>query len=216
MADGYLYITTGDGYEFRDHAQQLDNSLGKVIRLHDDGRIPEDNPFVGREGTRPDIYAYGVRNPQGMARHPQTGAVWINEHGPQGGDEINIIQPGVNYGWPVITYGEEYGGGPIGDGISRHEGMAQPLWYWRPSIAPSGFAFYQGDAFPGWEGSVFSGALALQHLNRLVIEDGRVMHEERLLGDREWRVRLVELGPDGYLYLGVDQGMILRLVPADS
>ena len=214
FSGGHVYLTTGDGYEFRELSQQLDNSLGKVVRLRLDGSIPRDNPFVERPGALPEIYAYGLRNPQGMTVHPETGAVWTNEHGPQGGDEINILLPGTNYGWPVISYGEEYGGGPIGAGITHAVGMAQPSWYWRPSIAPSGFTFYQGSAFPGWQHSVFSGALGLQHLNRLVVEEGRIIHEERLLEDQEWRVRFVETGPDGYLYFGIDQGLILRIVPA--
>jgi glucose/arabinose dehydrogenase len=216
LAGGYLYITTGDGYEFRDLSQDLSTHMGKLIRLHEDGRVPADNPFVDRRDALPEIYALGVRNPQGLALQPSTGAVWINEHGPQGGDEMNRLSAGVNYGWPVISYGEEYGGGPIGDGITHHAGMAQPNWYWRPSIAPSGMVFYDGKAFPGWRGSAFIGALALRHINRLVIDGDRIIHEERLLGDREWRVRFVQQGPDGYLYFGVDQGMIMRLIPANN
>ena len=216
ITGGYLYITTGDGYDHSAQSQALDSHLGKILRLHDDGSIPDDNPFRDRRGALPEIYAYGVRNPQGMAVHPKTGAIWINEHGPQGGDEINLIRSGVNYGWPVITYGEEYGGGPIGDGIQRQAGLAQPVYYWVPSIAPSGLTFYEGSAFPDWEGSLFSGALALKHVNRLAVEEERVMHEERLLADRDWRVRFVEVDSSGHLYFGVDAGKILRLVPEAS
>ncbi len=210
----YLYVTTGDGYEFSAMAQRLDNHLGKIIRLRLDGSLPEDNPYRSLPGALPELYAIGVRNPQGMAIHPDTGELWINEHGPQGGDEINIVRAGTNYGWPVITYGEEYGGGPVGDGIQRRDGMAQPHYYWRPSIAPSGLAFYQGEGFPAWRGSAFSGALALKHINRLALDGERVMHEERLLEGRAWRVRFVETGPDGYLYFGTDDGAVRRLLPA--
>lgn len=216
LTNGYLFISTGDGYDHSALAQSLASHSGKVLRLHDDGRVPDDNPFVGVEDALPEIWSYGIRNPQGMAVNRQSGEIWINEHGPQGGDEVNIARAGLNYGWPVITYGEEYGGGPIGEGITHHEGMQQPLYYWVPSIAPSGASFYSGDAFPGWQGNLFNGALAFTHINRLVIEEGRVLHEERLLADRGWRVRFVEPGPDGALYFGVDDGMIMRLVPAGS
>ena len=214
LTDQYLFISTGDGYEHSAQAQNLASHMGKIIRVDHAGGIPADNPFAGQPGALPEIFAYGVRNPQGMAVHPVTGALWINEHGPQGGDELNRVEAGINYGWPVITYGEEYGGGPIGDGITRNPGMAQPNYYWLPSIAPSGLAFYSGAVFEGWQGSAFSGALALKHINRLDVEGDRVLHEERLLEDRGWRVRFVEQGPDGYLYFGVDAGMVLRLVPA--
>lgn len=215
FSGGYLFLTTGDGYDHSALAQKLDAHAGKILRLHDDGRVPDNNPFVGVAGALPEIWSYGVRNPQGMDVHPETGEIWANEHGPQGGDEINIVQAGRNYGWPVITYGEEYGGGPIGDGIVRKQGMEQPLYYWVPSIAPSGMEFYNGTAFPRWSGNLFVGAMAKTHINRLVIEGDRVMHEERLLVDKGWRVRFVEEGPDGYLYFGVDAGMIMRLVPAN-
>lgn len=213
FSNGYLFLTTGDGYDHSALAQRLDAHAGKILRLNDDGSVPEDNPFVGVEGALPEIWSYGVRNPQGLDVHPVTGEVWTNEHGPQGGDEVNIMRAGKNYGWPVITYGEEYGGGPIGDGITHKQGMEQPLYYWVPSIAPSGMEFYGGNAFPRWNSNLFVGALALTHINRLVIEEGRVLHEERLLGDKGWRVRFIEEGPDGYLYFGVDDGMIMRLVP---
>jgi glucose/arabinose dehydrogenase len=215
FADGYLYISTGDGYDFSNLAQDVTTHAGKILRIHDDGRIPTDNPFLEARGAKHEIWSYGVRNPQGMTTNPFTGDVWLNEHGPQGGDEINIARKGINYGWPVITYGEEYGGGPIGDGITHKDGMAQPVYYWVPSIAPSGMTFYKGDTFAGWHGNAFVGAMALTHINRLVIEDGRVIHEERLLDDKGWRVRFVEEGPDGFLYFGVDDGMIMRLVPVN-
>ncbi len=215
FSGGYLFLTTGDGYDHSARAQQLNAHAGKILRLHGDGRVPTDNPFVGVEGALPEIWSYGVRNPQGLDVNPTTGEIWANEHGPQGGDEVNIMRAGKNYGWPVITYGEEYGGGPIGDGITHKQGMEQPLYYWVPSIAPSGMEFYQGNAFARWKGNLFVGALALTHINRLVIEGERVIHEERLVADKGWRVRFIEEGPDGYLYFGVDDGMIMRLVPVD-
>lgn len=214
LNNGYLFISTGDGYDFSALAQDLASPAGKILRLHDDGRVPGDNPFVDQDGALPEIWSYGVRNPQGMALNRRTGEVWHNEHGPQGGDEVNISRAGVNYGWPIITYGEEYGGGAIGDGITHQNGMAQPTYYWVPSIAPSGMTFYSGDQFAGWRTSAFVGALAKTHINRLVIEENSVIHEERLLADKGWRVRFVEEGPDGYLYFGVDDGLIMRLVPA--
>ncbi len=216
LRDGYLFVTMGERYSLRDQAQDNGNHNGTVLRIHDDGRVPDDNPFVGVPGALPEIWTYGHRNAQGLVFHPDTGDLWLNEHGPKGGDEINIVRPGRNYGWPVITYGTEYdgeGGGPIGDGIASHAGMEQPVYYYRPSIGPSDMIFYQGDAFPDWQGDVFVGAMALRHLNRLEIVDGRVINEERLLEDRNWRVRAIEEGPDGSLYLGVDAGMIVRLSP---
>lgn len=212
LSGGYLFVTVGDRQN-RDHAQDLGTHNGKVIRLHEDGRVPADNPFAGRAGARPEIWSYGHRNPQGLALHPQTGALWLHEHGPRGGDEVNIVERGRNYGWPLVTDGEEYAGGPVGDGLTSLPGMEQALHYYVPSIAPSGMAFYTGDAFPGWRGDLFIGALALRHLNRLVIRDGAVVREERLLDDRNWRVRFVEQGPDGFLYLGVDDGLVVRLRP---
>lgn len=212
LQDGYLFISVGDRY-VRDLAQVLNTHNGKIIRLYEDGRVPDDNPFVGREGALPEIWSYGHRNPQGITIHPDSGELWESEHGPQGGDEVNIIRPGLNYGWPIITYGEEYGGGPVGDGLTEKSGMEQPLYYYVPSIAPSGLDFYTGDAFPGWRNNLFTGAMALTHLNRLVIENGKVVHEERLLDDKGWRVRFVKSGPDGFLYIGIDDGMILRLRP---
>jgi aldose sugar dehydrogenase len=214
--DGYLFVTVGDRGDMP-RAQRLDDHAGSTIRLHDDGRIPEDNPFVGRRDARPEIYTYGNRNAQGMTIHPETGAVWQNEHGPRGGDEINVIRAGINYGWPVITHGIDYSGVPIGRGITHQEGMEQPLHHWTPSIAPSGMAFYTGDAFPGWRGSLFVGALARRHLARLELDGERVAHEEQLLLDLGRRIRDVRDGPDGHLWLLTDHdpGQLLRLEPAD-
>lgn len=216
IANNYLYLSTGDGYEYSALAQDLEAHAGKILRLNLDGSIPADNPFVTTPDALPEIWSYGVRNPQAMTRHPETNAVWQIDHGPQGGDEINLAEAGKNYGWPVITYGEEYGGGPIGDGITHHTGMEQPLYYWVPSIAPSGATFYSGDVFPRWQGNLFVGALSGKHLNRLVIENGRIIHEERLLKDKDWRVRFVVQGPDGFLYIGVDAGHVVRIKPSPS
>jgi glucose/arabinose dehydrogenase len=213
LKNGYLFFTIGERYSLRDSAQSLGNHLGKVIRIREDGTMPPDNPFFGRPGARPEIWSYGHRNPQGLAFHPQTGDLWEGEHGPKGGDEINLIGAGKNYGWPVITYGVEYSGATIGDGITRKEGMEQPVHYYKPSIGPSGMVFYTGDAFPAWKGSLFMGALALTHLNRIEIENSKVVNEERLLEGKKWRVRCVKQGPDGYLYIGVDGGMVVRLRP---
>lgn len=215
--DGYLYITLGDRGD-RPRAQRLDNHAGSVIRLHDDGRVPEDNPFVGRKDALPEIYTYGNRNVQGAALNPWTGELWAHEHGPQGGDEINILKAGVNYGWPVITYGANYGTGTaIGEGTEK-PGMAQPLYYWVPSIAPSGMAFYDGDAFPQWQGDLFVGSLKFRLLARLELDGERVVHEERMLQGDLGRIRDVRLGPDGFLYLLTDEadGVIARLRPAES
>ncbi len=212
---GYLYITSGDRGR-RQLAQDLRSHAGKVLRLLPDGSVPPDNPFVGREDALPEIYTWGNRNPQGMALHPATGEVWIHEHGPQGGDEINILKAGANYGWPVITYGREYGTGlPIGEGTAK-EGMEQPLWYWVPSIAPSGMAFYTGDRLAGWKGDLFVGALRAQLLVRLEVTADGVRAEERLLRGRIGRIRDVRQGPDGLLYLLNDaaDGGIWTLSPA--
>jgi len=210
---GYLFISVGERGDM-DRAQKLDEHSGSVIRLTDDGGVPPDNPFVGRTDARPEIYSYGHRNPQGMALHPRTGAVWTHEHGARGGDEINIIRPGRNYGWPVITHGIDYDGSPIGIGKSA-PGMEQPLYVWVPSIAPSGMAFYTGDKFPKWRDSLFIGALAGQSLVRLELDGDRVVREERLLHDTVGRVRDVRSGPDGYLYFATDddEGRLFRLEP---
>jgi glucose/arabinose dehydrogenase len=215
IKDGYLFITVGERYSLKDSAQLLGNTLGKIIRVHDDGRIPADNPFVNRPGARPEVWSYGHRNPQGLAIHPRTGELWESEHGPQGGDEINLVSPGKNYGWPVITYGIDYSGMPIGDGITQKEGMEQPIHYYKPSIGTSGLMFYSGDVFSEWNGNLFVGGLALTHLNRLEIKNNKVVHEERLFKDRGWRVRCIRQGPDGLIYLGVDGGMIVKISRAN-
>lgn len=210
---GYLFITAGERGA-RDNAQRLDSHHGKVIRLHDDGRVPADNPLIAERGAHPGIYSYGHRNPQGAIFHPPTGRVWVNEHGPQGGDEINILKPGANYGWPLTTYGEEYGGGYIGPGTM--DGIEPPIHHWTPSIAPSGMLYYDGDAFPQWRGNVFVGALAHTHLARLVIDGEDVVAEEKLLQDRGWRIRAVAQGPKGDIYVLVDSGdaPLVRISPA--
>lgn len=212
---GYLYITVGERGD-QQRAQLLNDHAGSVIRLHDDGRIPQDNPFVNRPDLLPEIYSYGHRNPQGMALHPQSGQVWIHEHGPQGGDELNLIVAGQNYGWPVITYGVNYGiGTPIGEGTHK-PGMVQPNYYWVPSIAPSGMTFYDGEAFPQWRGSLFIGSLKFELLVRLEFDDdGEVVKEKRMLRGRLGRIRDVRTGPDGLLYLLTDEpnGKLVRLEP---
>ena len=215
IQNGYLFFGIGDRYR-RDSAQILRTHNGKIIRLHENGAIPKDNPFVDIPKAKPEIWSYGHRNPQGLTIHPKLGTLWIHEHGPQGGDEVNVIKKGKNYGWPIITYGEEYGGGAIGGGIAKKEGLEQPFYYYRPSIAPSGMDFYEGTAFPNWRGNLFIGGMFLEHINRLVIENKRVIHEERILEAQKWRVRFVKTGPDGFLYFGVDEGYIFRLVPDDK
>ena len=211
---GFLYLTLGERGQMQ-RAQVPGNHHGSVIRLRDDGTVPPDNPFVGKPGWRPEKYDLGHRNLQGAALHPQTGELWTHEHGPQGGDEINVIRPGSNYGWPVITYGVNYGTGTkIGEGTQK-DGMAQPLYYWVPSIAPSGMAFYMGDRFPRWKGNLFVGALRDQMLVRLVLAGEKVVTEERLLKGVLGRIRDVRNGPDGYLYLLTDEspGVLARLEP---
>jgi glucose/arabinose dehydrogenase len=213
--DGNLFLTLGDHFRYRDEAQNLGNHLGKIVRVRPDGSVPPDNPFAKRAGAKPEIWSYGHRNSQGAAIHPQTGKLWMHEHGPRGGDEVNIAAAGKNYGWPVIGYGVDYSGARIHSGTSR-EGMEQPVKYWVPSIAPSGMAFYTADLMPAWKGSLFVGALAGQILVRLELDGERVVREERLLGDLGERIRDVRQGPDGALYLVTDgaRGRILRLAPA--
>ena len=211
--DGYLFISAGVDKSKQDSAQVLTNHLGKIMRIKEDGSVPEDNPFVNVPGARPEIWCYGTRNAQGLTINPVTHEIWEHEHGPKGGDEINIIQKGKNYGWPVITYGKEYDDTLIGEGLTKKEGMEQPFHYYVPSIAPSGMVFYTGDKYPHWKGNLFIGSMVLMHLNRLTIRDGLVVNEERIMKGMNWRVRNVIQGPDGYLYLGVDGGMILKILP---
>ena len=214
--EGYLFITLGDRGEM-ERAQNPGDHNGSVIRLHDDGRVPKDNPFVGKPGWRAEKFTLGNRNMQGAVLHPQTSMLWTHEHGPQGGDEINVIRAGVNYGWPVITYGANYGTGTkIGEGTAK-PGMAQPLHYWVPSIAPSGMAFYTGDKFPKWRGDLFVGALRDQMLVRLKLDGEKVVHEERMLKNTLGRIRDVRAGPDGLIYLLTDEanGVLARVEPAE-
>jgi glucose/arabinose dehydrogenase len=211
---GYLYLTLGDRGD-EERAQRLDDHAGSVIRLHDDGRVPADNPFVKRTGAKPEKFTLGNRNMQGAALHPQTGELWTHEHGPQGGDEINVMRAGRNYGWPVITYGVNYGFGTrIGEGTHK-PGMEQPLYKWVPSIAPSGMAFYDGDKFPGWRGNLLAGALRDEMLVRLELDGEKVVKEERLLKGTLGRIRDVRVGSDGYVYLLTDEsdGVLARLEP---
>jgi glucose/arabinose dehydrogenase len=212
---GMLYLTLGDRGD-KDRAQKLDDDAGSVIRLHDDGRVPADNPFAQRAGALPEKWTWGNRNMQGAALHPQTGELWTHEHGPQGGDELNVMRPGLNYGWPVITYGVNYGlGTRIGEGQTK-PGMVQPLHVWVPSIAPSGMAFVSGSQFPQWQGNLLVGALRGQMLVRLVLDGEKVLREERLLQGRAGRIRDVRMGPDGLVYLLSDgpNGALMRLEPA--
>jgi len=211
---GQLFISLGDRGSHMKEAQNTATHLGSVIRINRDGSVPADNPFAQTEGARPEIWSYGHRNVQGMALHPQTGVVWAQEHGPRGGDEVNILKAGANYGWPAITYGIDYSGAIISDKQAA-PGMEQPIVYWVPSIAPSGMAFYQGDSFPEWRGDLFVGALAGQHLRRLELDGETVTGQEVLLADEGERIRDVRSGPDGNLYVLTDarNGRVLRLEP---
>ena len=212
--DGTLFLALGDRYHHRDAAQKLDNHIGKVVRVHKDGSVPPDNPFVGRAGALPEIWSYGHRNAQGATLAPD-GRYWMHEHGPQGGDEINIPQAGRNYGWPVITFGENYGGGKIGEGTAR-AGMEPPLHYWVPSIAPSGMAFLTSDRYgPAWKGNLFVGSLKFGFLGRIELNGDAVRAEHRLLAEGRERIRDVRQGPDGLLYVLTDaaNGRLLRLQP---
>ena len=210
--DGTIFVTQGDRQAYKERAQDLAQGLGKVVRINPDGTIPRDNPFLNRAGVRPEIWSYGHRNVQGATLNPQSGALWTVEHGARGGDELNHPEAGKNYGWPVITYGRDYSGVKIGEGVAR-EGMEQPVYYWDPIIAPSGLLFYSGDAFPTWKGSLLIGGLASESLVRLSMENGAVTSEERFAIDD--RVRDVAQGPDGFVYLITDSGSgrILRIRP---
>jgi glucose/arabinose dehydrogenase len=214
--EGHLFVTLGDRGA-KDRAQKLDDDAGSIVRINDDGSIPSDNPFAKRDGVRPEIYAYGNRNVQGAALHPGTGELWIHEHGPQGGDELNIARAGANYGWPIISYGVNYGlGTRIGEGTQK-PGMEQPLHVWVPSIAPSGMAFYTGDKFPKWKDNLLVGALRGRALVRLVLEGDRVVSEERMLSNDLGRIRDVRVSPDGSIYLLIDsdRGLLVRVEPAE-
>lgn len=213
--DGLLFLTLGDRFSRKDDAQTLDNHHGKVVRITKDGSVPPGNPFVGRAGAKPEIWSLGHRNLQGAALGPD-GRLWTSEHGPQGGDEINRPEAGKNYGWPVITYGENYGGGAIGEGITAKAGLEQPVFQWTPSIAPSGLAFVKGERYgKAWQGHLLAGSLKFRYLARLEVSGGRVVKEERLLPDLNARVRDVREGPDGFIYLLTDErnGRLLRLHP---
>ena len=209
--DGKLFITLGERFQMQ-YAQDLSRHWGKVVRINPDGSVPEDNPFVGREGARPEIWSYGHRNPQAAGLHPETGELWIVDHGPRGGDEVNVVRKGLNYGWPIINYGRHYSGQDIPE---KREGMEQPLYYWDPSIAPSGMTFYTADRAPQWRGNLFVGALAGRHLARLVLDGEEVTAEEQLLKDLNERIRDVRQGPDGAIYVATDSpnGRILRVTP---
>lgn len=212
--DGTLFMSVGDR-GVQDEAQNPSNHQGTILRLNPDGSVPADNPFVGREDVRPEIYAWGIRSPQGLFVHPETGALWETEHGPRGGDELNVILPGRNYGWPSITYGINYIGTTITDETAR-PGMEQPVHYWVPSIATSGLVIYTGDRFPAWRGSAFTGGLAGTQLARIALDGEVSTGWETLLAEMQLRIRDVRQGPDGYLYLAVDlnPAPILRLEPA--
>ncbi len=209
--DGYLFFSIGDRGNRDQNPQDITRDGGKIYRLKDDGSVPEDNPFVSDSTAKAAIYSYGHRNPQGMAMEPKTGKIWVHEHGPQGGDEINIIDPGKNYGWPKITYGKNYDDSIITDDTAL-PGLEQPMHYWVPSIAPSGMAFVTSDVYPGLNNNLLVGSLKFEYLDRVVIENGKVVKEEKLL-EGMGRVRTVRQGPDGYIYVSIEQKGIVKLVP---
>jgi glucose/arabinose dehydrogenase len=209
--DGYLYFSIGDRGR-QDNSQTLKNHCGKIFRLNDNGSIPGDNPFINESGAMPEIYTFGNRNPQGMAIHPETGEIWTHEHGPKGGDEINIIKSGTNYGWPEATYGKNYDGSIITE-FTTKEGMADPLHYWEPSIAPSGMSFVTSDKYGVWKGNLLVGSLKFRYVARLELGNNEVIHEEKLL-ENIGRVRAIAESPDGYIYISTESpGMVLRIVP---
>ncbi|MBU2975881.1 PQQ-dependent sugar dehydrogenase [Zobellia sp. B3R18] len=209
--DGYLYLSIGERGARDVNPQDITRDGGKIYRFHDDGQIPKDNPFTGKEGAKTAIYSYGHRNPQGLAKHPETGEIWENEHGPRGGDEINIIKAGANYGWPLVTYGINYSGTSITD-KTEMEGMTQPIHYWVPSIAPSGMAFVTTDKYKDWKGSILVGSLKFQYMERLIMDGTKVIGREKLLTDLG-RVRDIKEGPDGLIYVAVEGKGIYKLVP---
>jgi glucose/arabinose dehydrogenase len=213
--DGYLFFGIGERGALHDNPQTLGNYLGKIHRIHDDGSIPKDNPFVNTPGAMPTIYSYGHRNPQGTCMHPETGVIWETEHGPRGGDELNIIKPGKNYGWPVISYGINYDGTVLTE-LTAKEGMEQPVTYWVPSIAPCGMTFVKGDRYKNWKNNILVGSLRFAYLERIVLDGSKVTRQEKLL-EGIGRVRNVEMSPDGFIYVSVEKpaGIIVRLVPVD-
>ncbi len=216
LPDGTFALTIGEGFEYREKAQDLSSDLGKIVRLNEDGGVPRDNPFVGQSSARPEIYTWGHRNEQGLFFDAHSGRLYETEHGPRGGDELNIIVAHRNYGWPVITYGMDYSGAYVSP-YTQRAGLEQPVIYWTPSIAPSGLAMYYGDKFPAWRGDLFVGALAFKHLRRIHLDErGEVLDQEQLLTDLNWRIRDVRAPADGYLYVCTDEsdGRVLRLEPA--
>jgi len=217
--EGYLFVGLGErsDADLRVQAQHLNSHLGKVVRIYPDGTVPKDNPYVGQENARPEVWSYGHRNIQGAALHPSSGVLWINEHGPRGGDEVNIVQAGKNYGWPLVSHGVNYNFTPVGDGKATGPGITDPIHVWTPSIGPSGMAFYTGDAIPGWKGSLFVGGLAIPKLVRLTLDGDKIVGEEAILRSERTRIRDVRQGPDGALYLLTDEsnGKIWRIDQAD-
>ena len=214
---GNIFVTTGErsSLETRYNAQKLETAHGKVLHITPEGQPVDGNPFLNTPGVLPEIYSYGHRNPQGLDIHPTTGEIWISEMGPRGGDEINLIKPGKDYGWPTITYGIEYNGNTIGDGITQHEGMEQPVYYWDPVLSPSGMTFYSSNAIPEWENNLFIGGLSSKHIARLVIRDNKVVGEERLLEDQNERIRDIGEGADGALYAVTDSGKLFRIAKSN-
>lgn len=209
--EGYLFFSIGERGDRDTNPQDITRDGGKIYRLHDDGRVPTDNPFVNEPNAKEAIYTYGNRNPQGMDKHPTTGKIWIHEHGPKGGDEVNIVKPGVNYGWPVISYGVNYSGTKFTD-ITEKEGMEQPIYYWVPSIAPCGMTFVTGDVYPDWKGGLLVGSLKFNYLELLKLDGDKVTGREKIAED-VGRVRNVKQGPDGYIYIGIEGKGIVKIVP---
>lgn len=216
--DGTLFVTLGERFRdpWREQAQDLGSHLGKVVRLQPDGTAPSDNPFIGRDDALPELWSYGHRNVQGAAIHPETGKLWISEHGPRGGDELNVLEPGGNYGWPLVSHGVEYSGQPVGRGRRSAPGLEDPVSTWTPAIAPGGIAFYRSGAFPGWQGNLLVSGLRARAILRLELDGEAVVHEERLIADEGRRIRDVAVGPDGVIYALTDDerdGRVLRLTP---
>ncbi|WP_406684735.1 PQQ-dependent sugar dehydrogenase [Seonamhaeicola sp. MEBiC1930] len=209
--EGFLYFSVGDRGNRNVNPQDITRDGGKIYRLNDDGSIPEDNPFVGTNNAKTAIFSFGHRNPQGMVKHPYTGSIWVNEHGPKGGDEINIVEKGKNYGWPVISYGVNYSGTPFTD-ITEKDGMEQPFFYWVPSIAPSGMTIVSSEKYPNWKGNILVGSLKFKYLERLIIENNKVIKREKLF-EGLGRIRNVIQAPDNYIYVAVENHGIIKIVP---